>query len=159
MCGFLEKDFDIVAPVSGKVIDLSEVPDEIFAQKIAGDGVAIKPSGDIIVAPVEGTIYLIMESNHAFAITLDNEIELLVHIGIDTVQLDGKGFERLIEPGAKVKVGTPIMKIDTEAINEAGYSLITPVLIANPDMLKAIDYTTDIEVNAGETKVISYKIK
>lgn len=159
MCGFLEKDFDIFAPVSGQVIDLSEVPDEIFAQKIAGDGVAIKPSSNIIVAPVEGTIYLIMESNHAFAITLHNGIEILVHIGIDTVQLDGRGFERLIEEGAKVNVGTPIMKIDTEAISEAGYSLITPILIANPDKLKDISYTTDVEVNAAETKLISYSIK
>jgi PTS system glucose-specific IIA component len=159
MFDFFKKSLELIAPVSGKVIDLSEVPDQVFAQKMAGDGVAIDTTGDIIVSPVDGVVSFIFKTNHAFGMMLDNGVELLVHVGIDTVELNGTGFERLIEEGTKVKAGTPILKIDREFIKEKGYSLITPVLIANPDKLKEIKYNTGIEVEAGKEAVISYKVK
>jgi glucose-specific phosphotransferase system IIA component len=159
MFDFFKKSMELVAPIAGKVIDLSEVPDQVFAQKMAGDGVGIDSTGDIIVSPADGVIALIFKTNHAFAMTLDNGIEILVHIGIDTVELNGTGFERLVEEGTKVKSGTPVIKINREFIKEKGYSLVTPVLITNPDNLKEIKYNSNIVVEAGKDAVITYKSK
>lgn len=151
-------DAKLVAAVSGKVLPLSEVPDPVFAQKMAGDGVAINPTGDVVVAPADGELSLVFNTKHAFAMTLDNGAELLVHIGVDTVSLEGQGFEQLAEAGTKVKAGTPIIKIDREFIKSKGLSLMTPVLITNPDSfeLKAIE---NIDAVAGESTIVEYKAK
>ncbi|MCT8977131.1 PTS glucose transporter subunit IIA [Clostridium sp. CX1] len=159
MFGFLKKEFKLVAPVSGKVIDLSEVPDPVFSQKMAGDGVGIDSTGDVVVAPADGVISIIFKTNHAFGMLLNNGVELLVHIGIDTVELDGVGFERLIQEGSKVKAGMPVIKIDRNLIKDKGYSLITPVLVTNPDNLKELKYDIDMLVQAGKEAVVTYKTK
>ncbi|SHK83751.1 PTS system IIA component, Glc family [Clostridium cavendishii DSM 21758] len=159
MFGFFKKDLKLVAPVSGKTIDLSQVPDEVFAQKMAGDGVAIDTTGDIIVAPADGELSLVFKTNHAFAMTLENGVELLVHIGIDTVSLEGEGFERLIEPGVQVKAGTPIIKINRDFIISKGLSLITPVLITNVDSVKEISSKIGLTVKEGSDVIITYKAK
>ncbi|WP_024615753.1 PTS glucose transporter subunit IIA [Clostridium sp. Ade.TY] len=161
MFGFFKKKkqdeaLNFVAPVSGKVIDLSEVPDPVFAQKMAGDGVGIDTTGDVIVAPCDGELSLVFKTKHAFAMTLDNGIELLVHIGIETVSLNGEGFEQLVEQGTKVKAGTPIIKIDRDFIKGKGLSLVTPVLITNPDSVKSIEAKTGVDAVAGETVIIEY---
>lgn len=148
----------LVAAANGKVVPLSEVPDPVFAQKMAGDGVAIDPTGDLIVAPADGELSLVFNTKHAFAITLDNGIELLVHIGVDTVSLNGEGFEQLAEQGTKVKAGTPIIKIDREFIKSKGFSLMTPILITNPDILSSIEPIENINSFAGETPVVKYNI-
>lgn len=163
MFGFFKKNkknnaTKLVAPVNGKVIDLSEVPDPVFAQKMAGDGVGILANGDTVVAPADGEISLIFKTKHAFAMTLENGIELLVHIGIETVSLNGEGFEQLIEQGTKVKAGTPVIKIDRAFIESKGLSLATPVLITNPDNTKSIEAKTGIDAVAGETTVIEYTV-
>lgn len=155
----LKKRDEIFAPITGKVIDLYEVPDQIFSEKIAGDGVGINSTGDIVLAPADGVIVLIFETNHAFAMVLENGIELLVHVGVDTIELKGAGFKRLVEEGARVKLGEPIIKIDREFIEQKGYSLITPVLITNPDRLESIKYNTDIMAQAGKDIVISYEVE
>ena len=104
MFGLFKKELKLIAPATGKTIDLSQVPDQVFAEKMAGDGVAIEVTGDTIVAPADGELSLVFKTNHAFAMTLSNGIELLVHVGIDTVSLEGEGFERLTEPGQQVKL-------------------------------------------------------
>lgn len=160
MFGFLKKDFKLVAPVDGTTIDLSKVPDEVFAGKMAGDGLAIDPTGDTVVAPADGELSLVFKTNHAFALTLSNGVELLVHIGVDTVSLDGEGFERLVEPGIKVKAGTPIIKINRDFILSKGFSLATPLLITNvDDSVKEFDALVGNKVKAGEDVVITYKTK
>lgn len=160
MFGFFKKNSKLVAPVDGKVIDLSQVPDPVFAQKMAGDGVAIDTTGDTIVAPCDGELSLIFNTNHAFAITLKDGVELLVHIGIDTVSLNGEGFERLAEQGTTVKAGTPIIKINRDVITSRGLSLITPVLITNPDVVKDLKAeSVGSTVTAGNNTVLTYKIK
>lgn len=159
MFGFFKKDLKLVAPVAGKTIDLSQVPDEVFAQKMAGDGVGIDTTGNVIVAPADGELSLVFKTNHAFAMTLSNGIELLVHVGIDTVSLNGEGFERLVEPGVKVKAGTPILKIDRDFILGKGLSLITPVLITNVDAAKEINPQKGLTVTEGKDAVITYKVK
>lgn len=166
MFGFLknkkqENDTNIlklVAPVKGKTLSLLEVPDKVFAQKMVGDGLAIMPEDDVIAAPVDGELALVFETKHAFAMKLDNGIEILVHIGLDTVSLNGDGFEQLVEAGNKVKAGTPIIKVNREFIKSKGLSLITPVLITNPDILKSIKTVEDVETIAGETIILEYTV-
>ena len=158
MFGFLKKkNNELLAPVSGKVIELSQVPDEVFSQKMAGDGVAIEPSDDLVVAPADGTLTLIFKTNHAFAMTLENGVEILVHIGLDTVELNGEGFERLATEGETVKAGTPIVKINRKFFEEKGYKTVTPVLVTNPDILKEMNPLVGNNVTAGKDAVISYK--
>lgn len=159
MFDIFKKQFELIAPISGTTIDLSKVPDEVFAQKMAGDGVAIDSTGDVITSPANGVLTLIFRTNHAFGLTLDNGIELLVHIGLDTVELEGEGFQRIAEQGARVKAGDPIIKIDRKLITSKGCSLITPVLVTNMDKLGVIKPVTDKVVTAGNDVVITYKLK
>ncbi|WP_066875337.1 PTS sugar transporter subunit IIA [Clostridium mediterraneense] len=157
MFGFLKKELKLIAPIDGNTIALSNVPDPVFSQKMAGDGAAIDSTGDIVVAPCDGELTLIFKTNHAFAMSLDNGIELLIHIGIDTVSLNGEGFERLIEPRQTVKAGTPIIKINRQIIEKKNLSLITPVLITNPDSVKSIKPIINERVTAGNDIIIIYK--
>lgn len=158
MFGFLTKNYELKAPVAGKVIDLKEVPDDVFSSKMIGDGAAIDTTGDLIVSPAEGELSLVFKTNHAFALRLKNGAEVLVHIGLDTVELKGEGFTKLAEEGSHVKAGEPIIKIDREFIASKGYSLITPVLITNPDIISQLDVCTEKEVNTGDV-IFNYKIK
>ena len=148
----------LVAPVSGKAMPLSEVPDPVFAEKLAGDGAAIMAEGDTIVAPADGEVTLIFKTKHAFAMTLENGLEILVHIGLETVSLDGEGFEQLVEQGTKVKAGTPLIKIDREFILSKGLSLATPVLITNVDATKSISAVETGSVVAGETTLVNFEV-
>ena len=158
MLNIFRRKFELIAPISGKVLDLSKTPDPVFADKLAGDGVVIDTTGDIVVAPADGVLTLIFRTNHAIGITLSNGIELLVHIGIDTVELKGEGFERIAVEGKIVKAGEPIIKINRKLIESKGYSLYTPVLITNPDLLKDIKYNINAEVRAGKDLIMSYKL-
>lgn len=157
MFEFLKKDLKVLAPVAGTTIDLSNVPDEVFAKKMAGDGLAIESTGNVFVAPADGELSLVFKTNHAFAMEIAGEVELLVHIGIDTVSLNGEGFERLVEPGVKVKAGTPIIKIDRDFIESKGFSLITPILITNPDVIKEMNPIINKRVDAGIDTVLTYR--
>lgn len=159
MFRFLKKNHVLIAPISGKIINLNEVPDEVFAQKISGDGVAIKPTGDIIVAPADGMLTLVFRTNHAFGMKLVNGIEILVHIGIDSVRLQGEGFERIAIEGSKIKVGDPIIKINREFLISKNINLITPVLITNMDKISDLIVETNILVEYGKDHILTYKIK
>ncbi|KAJ53021.1 glucose-specific phosphotransferase system IIA component [Clostridium tetanomorphum] len=159
MFNLFKKSNSIIAPMCGRVLDLSKVPDGVFASRLAGDGVAIDCSEDVIVAPADGTLSLIFKTNHAFGITLDNGIELLIHIGIDTVKLKGEGFQRLAREKTRVKVGEPIVRINRKFIKEKGYSLISPILITNVEKIEQIKGNVDIKVTSGKDIIFTYKIK
>ncbi|WP_029451908.1 PTS sugar transporter subunit IIA [Clostridium algidicarnis] len=159
MFGLFKKDYELFAPVSGAIMDLSLVPDAVFSEKMAGDGIAINSTGDTFVAPADGNLTVLFKTNHAFAMTLKNGAEILIHIGIDTVELNGEGFERLATEGTDVKAGTPIIKINRKLIEDKGFSLITPLLITNSDSVKEMTMIKKGLVEAGKDKVISYKVK
>lgn len=159
---FKKKKEDIIlkllAPITGISIPLSEVADPVFAQKMAGDGLAIEPSSNIAVAPADGELTLVFKTKHAFAMTLEDGVEILIHIGIETVSLNGEGFELLVKEGTKVKAGTPIIKFDKELIKSKGLPLTTSILITNIDSVKSIQTIENVQTIAGETAVIEYSI-
>ena len=140
-------------------MDLSEVPDEIFADKMVGEGIAIEATDDLVVAPADGEITLIFKTNHAFGMILDNDVEVLVHIGLDTISLGGAGFKRLVAEGERVKAGDPILKVDREYITSRSCSLITPVLITNHDIVTFTSFNIEGEVKAGSDTILEYKLK
>lgn len=158
MFNFFKKSLNLMAPISGKVIDLSEVSDPAFSQKMVGDGVAILSTGDVVVAPCDGEITLVMKTNHAIAMKTNNNIEILIHIGLETVSLKGKGFTPLVDLGAKVKAGTPLLKVDRKFIEGKGLSLVTPVLIVNPEITTLIKGKVGQTVEAGKDDIIEYKL-
>src|SRR5947209_13299895 len=119
---------DVLAPLDGTVVDLETVPDEVFAQKMAGDGVAIDPSGQIAVAPVAGTLVKLFPGGHAFGISTAEGVELIVHIGLDTVELKGEGFSNIATEGQTVEAGTPIVRFDRAAIERTGKVMLSPVV-------------------------------
>lgn len=141
------EQFEISSPVKGKVIQLEKVNDKTFASGVIGKGLAIDPEEGVIVSPVDGTIVSIFETKHAICIKSNDGVEILIHIGIDTVQLGGKYFESLLKAGDKVKKGAPIMKFDIEAIKKEGYEIVTPIIITNSDNYIDIIGTKNVSVN------------
>jgi len=131
MFGFFKPNKQvIISPMDGDVVKLEDVPDEVFSKGLSGDGVAIVPVSGTVVAPIEGVISRIFPTNHAFLISRKkNGIEVMVHIGLDTVELKGKGFKRLVEEGTKVNAGTPIVSVDLDYLESQGKKIITPVLV------------------------------
>ncbi|MDN6354302.1 MAG: PTS glucose transporter subunit IIA, partial [Corynebacterium sp.] len=121
----------VTSPVVGKAIPLSDVPDPAFASGALGKGAGIEPTGDTVVAPADATVLTVQKTGHAVGLRLDSGIELLIHIGIDTVKMDGDGFEVLVERKQKVEAGTELIRFDRKKIEAAGYSAVTPVVVVN----------------------------
>lgn len=144
--------------MSGKVIPVTETPDPVFADKILGDGVAIEPTANTVVAPCKGTIAQVAHTCHAIGIESDDGLEVLIHIGIDTVKLGGEGFECFVEVGDKVDVGDKLMEVDFDLVKKNGYSTISPCIITNTDKLKSQTFAEGEDATAGETPVITYKL-
>jgi PTS system glucose-specific IIA component len=118
----------VLAPIDGTVVELEKVPDEVFAQKMVGDGVAIDPSGQVAVAPVAGNLVKLFPGGHAFGISTSAGIELIVHIGLDTIELKGEGFENIATEGQVVQAGTPIVRFDRSTIERLGKVILSPVV-------------------------------
>lgn len=151
-----KNSIEIIAPLSGEIVKIEDVPDVVFAEKIVGDGVAIKPSGNRIVAPLNGKIGKIFETNHAFAIESDEGIELFVHFGIDTVELKGEGFTRVVEEGQQVKIGDTIIEIDLPLLESKAKSVLTPVVISNMETVVELTKLSG-SVEAGKTPIMRVK--
>ncbi|ORM80843.1 PTS N-acetyl glucosamine transporter subunit IIABC [Pantoea deleyi] len=147
----------LLAPVSGEVVALEAVPDEAFASKAVGDGLAIKPSDKRVVAPIAGTVVKIFNTNHAFCLETDNGVEIVVHMGLDTVALDGKGFTRLVEEGASVVAGQPVLEMDLDFLNANARSMVSPVVVSNSDDFAGLTLLAQGQVVAGETPL--YEVK
>ena len=158
MFGFKKKEEEkkVLATQNGKVIELEEVPEEVFAQKMLGDGVAIIPESNEICSPVDGTIIQVPDTLHAYGIQTNDGLDILVHIGINTVELKGEGFESLVKEGDKVKAGDVIAKADLNFIKSKNYEIHTPVLITNFDEVKSFSKNLG-SAKEGETVIFTYK--
>lgn len=148
----LVEKIELCAPVSGTVKALSDVPDKTFAEKVLGDGAAIVPEEGKVYAPADGTVANIMDSKHGIMFVTDSGAEVLIHIGLDTVNLKGKYFKSYVSDGDKVKKGTLLVEFDLEAIKGEGYNLITPMVVTNiSDYIKAVCMEKEnTAINAGD---------
>ena len=121
----------ITSPLEGRAVPISEIPDPVFSTGVVGDGIAIEPASNTVVCPADATVVTAPDSGHAFGLKLDSGVELLIHVGIDTIELGGKGFDVKVKAGDHVSAGQPLVVFDPTVIDEAGYSKITPVLVTN----------------------------
>ena len=141
---------EIVAPLTGTVMPLDEVPDPVFSSGAVGQGAGVAPTGEIVVtAPGDGTVVVAPASGHAYGINLDNGAEVLIHVGLDTVNLEGKGFDVLVKQGDRVTAGQELVRVDRTVVEEAGYSLTTPVLITNTPKFSSVEVIGEGEVDTG----------
>ena len=144
----------VTAPFSGKLVPLSEVPDETFASGVLGEGIAIEPSDGLFCSPVDGTVETIAETKHAIGFAADNGLEILVHVGLETVSLNGEGFEILVKEGDRVKAGQPVAKADLALIRERGLKTITSlVLTGGADDMEL--HCAEGLATAGKTPVLT----
>ncbi|WP_436857095.1 N-acetylglucosamine-specific PTS transporter subunit IIBC [Citrobacter tructae] len=150
---------ELVSPVTGDVVALDQVPDEAFASKAVGDGVAVKPTEKTVVSPAAGTIVKIFNTNHAFCLETEKGAEIVVHMGIDTVALNGQGFTRLVEEGAEVTAGQPILEMDLDYLNANARSMISPVVCSNIDDFSGLVIKAEGHVVAGQTPLFEIKAK
>ena len=132
----------MASPLEGQAVPLSETPDPIFAAEKLGKGAAIVPTGNTVVAPAAGKVSVTMPSGHAVGLKLDNGIELLIHVGIDTVNLNGEGFDVKVEKGQRVNPGDILLTFDPQVIQNAGYSLVTPILVTNTNRFAEVEGAT-----------------
>lgn len=151
---YLDKDetgaIIIYSPLSGTAVSVKEMNDAVFTDDILGKGHAIEPKEGLLTAPVNGTITAMYKTNHAICLTTDDEVELLIHIGEDTVKLGGVNFTPLVKKGDRVRVGQPLMKFNIAAIHKAGYTVTTPIIIINPEEYKNIEFTSQKQVKHSD---------
>lgn len=141
---------EILSPVAGNVIDLKDVPDPTFAEGILGLGAAVEPSEGKVTAPADATVETLFETHHAIGLKLENGAELLIHIGINTVELNGEGFTAHVSEGDSVKKGQTLITFDKELITSKGYKTVTPVIVTNPDDFAAVNRKADGHITADD---------
>ncbi len=141
---------EVLAPFNGRVIPLEEVPDPVFSEKMLGDGLALDPTDGVGVAPVTGKLTVFHSAGHAFAVQATSAVSVLVHVGLDTVQMKGEGFTRLAEVGDEVVAGQEIVRFDLAAIAAAGHSPLSPVILPDLPPGYQVEKTTAATVCAGQ---------
>lgn len=147
----------LVSPAEGKLVNIKEVSDPTFSEEILGKGVAVIPSDGRFYAPADGTVTTIFPTGHAAAVTTEDGVEVLIHIGLDTVKLDGKHFNIVASEGQKVKAGDLLIEADLEQIRSEGYDIITPIIICNSDDFAEILPEADRDVVQGDTIIVLKK--
>lgn len=145
-----ESGISIGAPIAGKCVSIKEVPDPTFADEILGKGVAVIPTDGKLYAPADGVISTLFPTGHAVAITTEDGVEILIHVGLETVSLEGKAFTVHTQMDAKVKKGDLLLEADLKAIQESGLKIITPVVICNADEFSKVEGMTDKDVVVGD---------
>ena len=149
---FKKKATNIVAPLNGTIIPIEEVPDPVFSQKLMGDGIAIKPSGGHIYAPFSGQIIMVAPTRHAIAIRGDSGVEVLIHIGLETVALNGDGFQPAVKSGDQVEAGQLLIEVDWTFLDERVESTVTPIIVTKSD--KKIEHGSMGPCVQGETVIL-----
>lgn len=148
---------ELKAGLTGRVIPISEVPDEVFSQCVMGNGIAIEPESDTVVSPADAEVGVVMaDTGHACGLVLDNGAELLIHVGIDTVDMGGDVFELLVKEGEAVKQGQPLIRFDPEKIRAAGHPTVTVFIVTDEGNYETAEYLSGMDGKAGETTVIRF---
>lgn len=155
MFGRKNKKSEIFATQNGECVDIKKVPDEVFAEKMLGDGVAIIPKSSEVCSPVDGTVEQVFDTFHAYSIKADDGLEILVHIGLNTVELKGEGFCPKVKTGDRVSAGDLLCSVDLELIKGKGYETFTPIIVTNMGDIKDFEIASG-GVLAGKTAVIKY---
>lgn len=146
----------LLAPVTGTTVALEHIADPVFSTKVMGDGIAFRFDGDTICAPCSGKITMIAETAHAFGMELENGAEILIHIGLDTVNLNGQGFTVLAAAGKKVQAGTPVIRIDRDFMAAHQIDLTTPMVVTEPNGCTLQIAEAPQAVTAAQTQVITF---
>ncbi|WP_256713679.1 PTS sugar transporter subunit IIA [Listeria seeligeri] len=150
-----KKVLSLLAPINGTCISLSEVPDEVFSSKMMGDGVAIKPTSNKLFAPTDGKVTFIAETKHAIGFVTTDGQELLIHVGLDTVSLNGEGFSLSVEVNQEVRAGEQLLSFNQTFIEDNQLNLITPIILLENKNLNLEQLTIGTDVIAGETIIIN----
>ncbi|WP_078381105.1 PTS sugar transporter subunit IIA [Sutcliffiella halmapala] len=153
------KEESILAPISGKVTELEAVPDPTFSQKMMGDGLAIIPTEGVVVSPVDGEIVQFFHTKHAIGIRSKTGAEILIHVGLETVAMNGEGFEGHVKEGDKVKAGDKLISFDINLINEKASSTITPIIITNGEIVESLEKKLTDNAVKGQTELFRLKVK
>ncbi|CCI84719.1 PTS enzyme II, ABC component [Lactobacillus pasteurii DSM 23907 = CRBIP 24.76] len=152
------KAHQVYAPTDGKLMPITEVKDDVFSTKMLGDGLAVKSTSGKIYAPVDGTITTVFPTKHAIGITTEEGLEILIHLGLDTVELKGEPFETLVQVGQTVKHGTQLVNMDSAKIQAAGYDDTVIVVYTNMDLLESVSEVKPGDVSHDqEVQEITYK--
>jgi sugar PTS system EIIA component len=149
----------LLAPLSGRAIQLEEVPDPTFAQKMLGDGIAFEPTEGKMFSPVNGKVIQVFPTKHAIGLESETGLEILIHVGLETVNLKGEGFDTKVKPGDKVKAGDLLLTFDLEFIQTNAASIITPCVITNPDKIESLEKQYNEQAVGGQTPVMNIKVK
>lgn len=147
---FKKKEIIIAAPIQGSCVSIQEVKDPTFSGEILGKGVAIKPEDGNVYAPADGIISTVFPTGHAVGITTKDDVEILIHVGIDTVKMKGRGFQVCCGNGQEVKKGDLLLQVDFGKLREEGYDTITPVVICNADVFAKIEKNPGGKVSVGD---------
>lgn len=161
MFGFKKKEVkreELLAVVDGTLIPIENTKDPVFSEKMMGDGFAIESTGEIIYACADATVSMLFPSNHAIGLALKNGMEILIHVGIDTVNENGEGFSCFTKQGEKVKKGQPLLKMNRTYLSEKGYDLTVMVVFTNKNAYKEFKREECINVKGGETVAVTYTI-
>lgn len=157
--GFLDRIFGtqtvpqppvVLAPLTGKAIPLEDIPDQVFSQGILGPGCGLEPEEELVRAPFAGTVTQVTPTSHALGVTSRDGAELLIHVGMDTVEMNGKGFRCLVREGEKIKAGQPLLRFSLKEIRAAGHSATVAVILTNSEELPAMELAAQGRVEAGD---------
>lgn len=142
-----KKELEILSPVNGQILNIENVPDEVFSTKMMGDGFAVQSNDGLVVSPVDAEVQLVFDTKHAIGLKTSEGLEVLIHFGVDTVNLGGEGFEVFVKAGDKIKAGDKLMQVNLEYIKANAKSDISPVIFTNLEKGKKVVITT------GETSI------
>lgn len=143
----------MVSPVKGEVVPLTSVNDATFSSEMLGKGIAVIPSDNTFYAPIKGEVVTLFNTLHAIGLRSKDGIEVLIHIGIDTVQLNGKHYKALVKQGDIVEAGDPLVQVDLEAVKKDGYDIITPIIITNSNQFKEVLSTSNSQTYVGDALI------
>ena len=153
-----KKEQVLMSVLTGKIIPIEEVPDDVFSQKIMGEGIGIEPESETVVAPADGSVSVVMEdSGHACGLVLENGMEILIHVGIDTVDMNGEGFELFVKEGDTVRCGDPLIRFSKEKIKKACHPATTVFIVTDEGNASNIRFLSNLQAEAGETVIAAYE--